>query len=106
MDQHEYKRIIENYIIPLLANNNGKLILQQDGAPCHTAKMIKKFFSDHEIELLDWTAQSPDLNPIEHIWAIIKRILGNKKFENFDTLKTEIIRILKEEFSPDYEHAK
>ncbi len=40
---------------------------------------------------MDWVAQSPDLNPIEHVWAIIKRKLKNKKFESFDEL-TEAIK--------------
>ena len=41
------------------------LIFQQDLAPAHTAKSIKTWFNDRGITVLDWPANSPDLNPIE-----------------------------------------
>ncbi len=40
-------------------------IFQQDLAPAHTAKGIKSWFNDHAVTVLDWPANSPDLNPRE-----------------------------------------
>ena len=40
----------------------------QDGAPCYTAKSIKTFLANESIELLDWSGNSPDMNPIENLW--------------------------------------
>ena len=47
----------------------------QDNAPCHTAAVTKHFLSNEGITALDWPAQSPDLNPIEHLWDWIEKEL-------------------------------
>ncbi len=42
---------------------DGDFIFQQDLAPAHTAKGTKSWFNDHGVTVLDWPANSPDLNP-------------------------------------------
>ncbi len=44
---------------------NADFIFQQDLAPAHTAKSAKSWLNDHGVGVLDWPANSPDLNPIE-----------------------------------------
>ncbi len=48
-------------------------IFQQDLAPAHTAKGTKSWFNDQGVTVLDWPANSPDLNPIDNLWGIVKR---------------------------------
>jgi len=56
-----------------------------------------KFLDENNVELLDWAAQSPDLNPIEHVWAIMKKKLGNYKFSDFDALKKATLDVWEKE---------
>ncbi|KAK3567191.1 hypothetical protein QTP86_012464 [Hemibagrus guttatus] len=45
-------------------------VRQQDNAPCHKAKMLQEWFDDHnnQFEVLTPPPNSPDLNPIQHLW--------------------------------------
>ncbi len=48
---------------------------QQDNAACHKAQISSDWFLEHDNEftLLKWPPQSPDLNPMEHIWDVVER---------------------------------
>ncbi len=65
-------------------------IFQQDLAPAHTAKGTKSWFNDHGVTVLDWPANSPDLNPIENLWGIVKRKMRDTRPNNADELKAAI----------------
>jgi transposase len=55
------------------------VVVQEDNAPWHTTKVVKKFWADLGIPKLDWPAQSPDLSPIENLWKYIKDIISKKR---------------------------
>ncbi len=66
---------------------DADFIFQQDLAPAHTSK---SWFNDHGVTVLDWPANSPDLNPIENLWGIVKRKMRNTRPNNADDLKAAI----------------
>lgn len=79
MNAAMYTDILSRNIFPS-ANNMGlyEFVFQQDNDPKHTARLTKEFFDENNIEVLKWPAQSPDLDPIEHLWGALKVVIAEK----------------------------
>ncbi len=87
-----YQEVLEHFMLPAADQLYGDadFIFQQDLAPAHTAKATSTWFKDHGIPVLNWPANSPDLNPIENLWGIVKRKMRYARPNNAEELKAAI----------------
>lgn len=79
-------------------------IFQQDSAPCHTAGTVKNWLKEKRIRLLNWPGNSPDLNPIENLWQVLKRKVRLHAPSNLQDLYYWIKRVWVKEVSEDVCH--
>ena len=70
----------------------GELYFQQDGATCHTSKDALNYIdSNFQKKLEFWPANSPDLSPIEELWAILEEKLSKYKITTLSELSQKLV---------------
>jgi transposase len=62
------ENILEDHVVPAVYGVGQNCILMQDNAKPHTAGITRNFLQESGIQVMEWPALSPDLNPIEYMW--------------------------------------
>ena len=88
----EYLNILQTKLVDAMKIHRCE-IFQQDSAPAHVCKNVKNWFSSNGIEVLEWPGNSPDLNPIENLWQIMKRKVRQHSPRNMQELIFYIKRV-------------
>ena len=95
MNAAMYGDILDNLLKSALDLRLGQgFIFQQDNDPKHITKITKEWLQDNSVNVLEWPSQSPDLNPIEHLWRDLKMAVHQRSPSNL----MELERSCKEEW--------
>ena len=87
MDGLYYVQILQDHLIRNARKQfGGRWRLQQDNDPKHRSRVAQQFMSKEVPEMLNWPSNSPDVNPVENLWSIIKRRVEKRKPTNLQEL--------------------
>ncbi|CAF2863177.1 unnamed protein product [Rotaria sp. Silwood2] len=87
--------IYRNALLPTARVHFGRLhdwVLVEDSDPKHKSNISTAWKQDHHIKTLPWPSLSPDVNPIENLWSLLKIKISNRKPKTIKDLKRAIYK--------------
>ncbi len=71
--QRYIDQVLTPHAVPFIRRHGPGVTLQQDNARPHVARLTTQYLTRNNVDVIQWPAVSPDLNPIEHIWDELGR---------------------------------
>ena len=78
----EYRAILDDHVLPEDRAVGANFVLVDDNARPHRGAVVDEYLARQGITRMNWPAKSPDLNPIENVWSVMKHNISQRLTPN------------------------
>ncbi|GFY22499.1 transposable element Tcb1 transposase [Trichonephila clavipes] len=71
--------ILEQHVCLFRGARSAEFLFLDDNARPHCANIVDECLQSEDITRMDWSAYSPDLNPIQHVWDMLGRRIAARQ---------------------------
>lgn len=93
MDGDTYHQVLKDHLMGFYKHQNCECFMH-DGAVPHRKNSVTQLVAENNIEALEWPGNSPDLNPMENVWHIMKNKVAETQSHNISEHTKNIHYIL------------